>query len=85
MGRSDHDPFWKQGLPAVPWTDTAEFRNPNDHGAGDLPETLDYAFMADITRLLLIHLARIEQLTGGSPARSRPRSQGPRGAVKLFV
>ena len=25
--RSDHAPFWKAGVPAVMWTDTAEFRN----------------------------------------------------------
>jgi hypothetical protein len=27
--RSDHDPFWTKGIPAIMWTDTAEFRNPN--------------------------------------------------------
>jgi len=50
--RSDHAPFWDKGIPALMWTDTSEFRNHNYHGAGDLPETLDYEFMAKVTRLL---------------------------------
>ncbi len=28
---SDHAPFWEVGVPALMWTDTAEFRNPNYH------------------------------------------------------
>jgi hypothetical protein len=51
--RSDQAPFWEAGLPALMWTDTAEFRNPNYHRSTDLPETLDYEFMAGVTRLLI--------------------------------
>lgn len=51
--RSDHASFWSAGLPALMWTDTSEFRNPHYHRAGDTPDTLDYEFMADITRLLV--------------------------------
>jgi Zn-dependent M28 family amino/carboxypeptidase len=40
--RSDHAPFWEAGIPALMWTDTAEFRNPNYHSTFDTPETLDY-------------------------------------------
>lgn len=54
--RSDHAPFWAAGLPALMWTDTAELRNPNYHGPGDTPETLDYVFMARVTTLLLASL-----------------------------
>lgn len=50
--RSDHDPFWRNGIPALMWTDTAEFRNPNYHQPTDTPDTLDYDFMAEVTRLL---------------------------------
>jgi hypothetical protein len=50
--RSDHAPFWNAGLPALMWTDTSEFRNPNYHKKTDTPETLDYAFMARIASLL---------------------------------
>lgn len=56
--RSDHRPFWKAGLPAMMWTDTAELRNPNYHGAGDTPDSLDYVFMARVTALLLAALVR---------------------------
>ncbi len=51
--RSDHAPFWRAGLPALMWTDTAEFRNPHYHRATDTPETLDYDFLAGVTRLLV--------------------------------
>ena len=51
--RSDHSPFWRASLPALMWTDTAEFRNPHYHQSTDTPETLDYEFLAGITRLLV--------------------------------
>lgn len=52
LGRSDHLPFWNAGLAATLWTDTGNFRNPHYHCASDTPETLDYAFMADIAEVL---------------------------------
>lgn len=52
LSRSDHAPFWSANLPAVLWTDTGNFRNPNYHRASDIPETLDYRFMADVTKLV---------------------------------
>jgi Zn-dependent M28 family amino/carboxypeptidase len=51
--RSDHAPFWREGIPALMWTDTAEFRNPHYHLPSDTPETLDYEFLAGVTRLLV--------------------------------
>ena len=51
--RSDHAPFWRKGIPALMWTDTAEFRNPNYHQPTDTPDTLDYEFMAEVARLLV--------------------------------
>jgi Zn-dependent M28 family amino/carboxypeptidase len=51
--RSDHAPFWEKGIPAVMWTDTSEFRNPNYHQPTDTPDTLDYEFMADVGKLLV--------------------------------
>jgi hypothetical protein len=51
--RSDHAPFWEADIPALMWTDTAEFRNPNYHQATDTPDTLDYAFMTEVARLLV--------------------------------
>jgi Zn-dependent M28 family amino/carboxypeptidase len=46
---SDHRSFWKFGYPAFMITDTAFYRNPNYHSAGDTAETLDYAKMAELT------------------------------------
>ena len=56
--RSDHAPFWLKKLPSVMWTDTSEFRNKNYHQASDRPETLDYHFLANVTRLLLLTVLR---------------------------
>jgi Zn-dependent M28 family amino/carboxypeptidase len=51
--RSDHTSFWERGIPAAMLTDTAEFRNPNYHGATDTPDTLDYDFMAEIAKAVV--------------------------------
>jgi Zn-dependent M28 family amino/carboxypeptidase len=53
LNRSDHAPFWQAGIPAIMWTDTSEFRNPNYHCASDRPDTLDYDFIGEVTRLAL--------------------------------
>ncbi|EYF01056.1 M20/M25/M40 family metallo-hydrolase [Chondromyces apiculatus] len=58
LHRSDHSPFWKAKLPAMLWTDTAEFRNPNYHRPTDTPATLDYTFMRRVTQLVLACVAR---------------------------
>ncbi len=42
-----------RGIPALMWTDTSEFRNPHYHLPTDMPETLDYEFLAGVTRLLV--------------------------------
>lgn len=56
--RSDHVPFWDAGLPALMWTDTANFRNQNYHQSSDLPHTLDYEVMADVTRIIVGHVIK---------------------------
>jgi Zn-dependent M28 family amino/carboxypeptidase len=53
LKRSDHAPFWEYGIPALMWTDTAEFRNPHYHQPSDTPDTLDYKFLRQTTQLLL--------------------------------
>lgn len=52
LTRSDHFAFWAAGRPAVLWTDTGNFRNPNYHASSDTPDTLDYTFMREVTELL---------------------------------
>jgi Zn-dependent M28 family amino/carboxypeptidase len=43
---SDHSSFWEFGYHAFMITDTAFYRNPNYHTAGDKADTLDYKRMA---------------------------------------
>jgi Zn-dependent M28 family amino/carboxypeptidase len=60
--RSDHRSFWQNGVPALLWTDTAEFRTPHYHQTSDTPDTLNYSFMEAVTRAVLgtiIHRAQI--------------------------
>jgi Zn-dependent M28 family amino/carboxypeptidase len=63
LHRSDHAPFWEAGIPAIMWTDTSEFRNPHYHRASDTPETLDYDFIAQVTRLALARAMVRSQVT----------------------
>ena len=51
--RSDHASFWEAEIPAVMVTDTANFRNPNYHTAGDTADTLDYGFLHKVTQVLV--------------------------------
>lgn len=54
LSRSDHAPFWEKSIPAMMWTDTSEFRNPNYHQKSDTPDTLDYEFMKKVIELLCL-------------------------------
>ncbi len=42
VGWSDHWSFWRQGWPAIMFTDTALFRYPHYHRASDTPDQIDY-------------------------------------------
>jgi Zn-dependent M28 family amino/carboxypeptidase len=53
LHRSDHASFWEAGVPAIMWTDTAEFRNPHYHQLTDLPHTLNYTFLLEVTQVLV--------------------------------
>jgi Zn-dependent M28 family amino/carboxypeptidase len=46
---SDNSSFWDQGYPALMLTDTSFLRNPHYHQPSDLPDTLDYDCMAQVT------------------------------------
>lgn len=58
LTRSDHAPFWARQIPAVMWTDTSEFRNPNYHRQTDTPATLNYRFLRQVTQLLTASVVR---------------------------
>ncbi len=46
---SDHASFWPYGWPAVMLSDSAFFRDPHYHQAGDTPERLNYPALGRIT------------------------------------
>ncbi|MBI5016077.1 MAG: M20/M25/M40 family metallo-hydrolase [Deltaproteobacteria bacterium] len=46
---SDHWSFWQEGYPAVLVTDTAPFRSPFYHTAGDMPDRVDFDRLARVT------------------------------------
>jgi hypothetical protein len=62
LTRSDNGPLWLRGVPTVMLSDTANFRNPNYHEAGDLPDTLDPAFLAAATRLAAAGVALFAEM-----------------------
>jgi Zn-dependent M28 family amino/carboxypeptidase len=51
---SDHASFWDQGYKAVMVTDSAFFRNPYYHTAGDTMDKLDLDFMTEVVESLVI-------------------------------
>lgn len=59
--RSDHASFWRYGYPAFMVTDTAAYRNRAYHNINDVPDSLDYGAMAQITTGLL---SVLESLAG---------------------
>jgi Zn-dependent M28 family amino/carboxypeptidase len=50
---SDHRSFWEFGINAIMVTDTAFYRNPNYHTAGDTHDTLDYTRMVEVVKGLV--------------------------------
>lgn len=53
---SDHSSFWNHGYPALMLTDTAMFRNPNYHTCNDTHDTLDYTFLASVTKCVVSYI-----------------------------
>lgn len=51
--RSDHAPFWYQGVGAVLLTDTANLRTPHYHQPSDRPATLDKSFFTGSAQIVV--------------------------------
>lgn len=60
--RSDHGLMWYKGIPAVFFTDGANFRNPNYHLSSDRPETLNEEFLANNTKLVAAAVALLAEI-----------------------
>jgi hypothetical protein len=51
--RSDHAPFWYQGVGAVLVTDTANLRTPHYHKPSDIPNTIDRNFFTGAAQIVV--------------------------------
>lgn len=51
--RSDHAPFWYQGVGAVLVTDTANLRSPNYHQPSDLPKNIEPSFFTGAAQIIV--------------------------------
>lgn len=60
--RSDNGFMWYKGIPAVFFTDGANFRNPNYHLPSDLPSTLNKDFLVNNARLLTATIALMAEV-----------------------
>ena len=56
---SDNNSYWDQDYPALMLTDTSFLRNPHYHLASDLPETLDYQRMTEVTHGVAAAIKRL--------------------------
>ncbi len=59
VGLSDHSSFWHFGYRAVMITDTAFYRNPHYHKPSDTMDKLDFGFMAELVKSLVIFFEEI--------------------------
>ena len=51
--RSDHAPFWYQGVGAVLVTDTANLRTPHYHKPSDIPKNIDRNFFTGAAQIII--------------------------------
>lgn len=56
---SDHASFWDQGYKAVMITDSAFYRNPHYHQPSDTMDKLDFQFMAELVKSLVIFFTEV--------------------------
>lgn len=69
---SDHRSFWRAGYPAVMFTDTSLYRTPHYHRPSDLPDTLNYEYMAAFLDGMK---AVTDELAGAEDDQGRAKSQ----------
>ncbi len=60
--RSDHGLMWYKGIPAIFFTDGANYRNPNYHKISDKPETLNKDFLGNNTKLVAAAVALLAEI-----------------------
>lgn len=57
--RSDHAPFWKEEIPGIFITDSANFRYPYYHTGADTIDHVDFDFLKKITQAALMTALQI--------------------------
>ena len=62
MLRSDHSPFWREGIPAISITDTFEFRYPFYHTEADVVDNINFDYMKKVCQATLATIVEIENL-----------------------
>ncbi|MBD2292096.1 M28 family peptidase [Anabaena sphaerica FACHB-251] len=62
--RSDHAPFWYQGVGAVLVTDTANLRSPNYHQPNDLPKNIQGSFFTGAAQIIVNSTTRLLEQPG---------------------
>ncbi|MEA5626065.1 M28 family peptidase [Nostoc sp. UHCC 0251] len=70
--RSDHAPFWYQGVGAVLVTDTANLRTPHYHQRSDVPATIERSFFTGAAQIVVN--ATIDLLEKNEVLETRPPS-----------
>jgi hypothetical protein len=65
--RSDHAPFWYQGIGAVLVTDTANLRSPHYHQFSDIPKTIDRTFFTGAAQIVVNSTANLLEKTDINP------------------
>jgi len=62
---SDHGSFWREGYPAVMLTDTALYRHPGYHTAGDRPDRVDATRLARVAYGIIEVVRRLAAAPAG--------------------
>lgn len=75
--RSDHAPFWLQGLGAVMVTDTANLRNPHYHRASDRLDTLNPDFFQGVVQQVVNAIAELTPLELPTEPPTEPPTESP--------
>lgn len=57
--RSDHAPFWDLGIPALMFTDGADYRNANYHSPADSLTKLNFTFMSNVVKATVATVATL--------------------------
>ena len=70
--RSDHAPFWYQGIGAVLLTDTANLRTPHYHQPSDTPATLDKSFFTGSAQIAVNATTKLLNSSFGSSIATKP-------------